>query len=120
MIALMIWQGQAVLSLFTSNADVIAIAYVRICIIFPSYIFSMAYENMSGYLRGFSISLPPSLLTVVGVCGVRLLWVAFILPASPTFATIMAAYPVSLGTTALLIAGALALFRPAAIAQSVR
>ena len=120
MIALMIWQGQAVLSLFTSDADVIAIAYVRICIIFPSYIFSMAYENMSGYLRGFSISLPPSLLTVVGVCGVRLLWVAFIFPASPTFATIMAAYPVSLGTTALLIAGALALFRPAAIAQSSR
>ena len=120
MIALMIWQGQAVLSLFTSDADVIAIAYVRICVIFPSYVFSMAYENMSGYLRGFSISLPPSLLTVVGVCGVRLLWVAFIFPASPTFATIMAAYPVSLGTTALLIAGALALFRPAAIAQSSR
>ena len=120
MIALMIWQGQVLLSLFTSDADVIAIAYMSICVIFPAYIFSMAYENMSGYLRGFSISLPPSLLTVVGVCGVRLFWVAVVFPASPTFATIMAAYPVSLGTTALLIAGALALFRPAAIAQSAR
>ena len=120
MIALMVWQGQAVLSLFSSDAEVIGIAYVRICTIFPAYVFSMAYENMSGYLRGFGISMPPSLLTVLGVCGVRLFWVAAVFPASPTFATIMTAYPVSLGITALLIAGALAFFRPAATAQTQR
>ena len=120
MIALMVWQGQAVLSLFSSDAEVIGIAYVRICTIFPAYVFSMAYENMSGYLRGFGISMPPSLLTVLGVCGVRLFWVAAVFPASPTFATVMTAYPVSLGVTALLIAGALAFFRPAATAQAQR
>ena len=68
----------------------------------------------------FGISMPPSLLTVLGVCGVRLFWVAAVFPASPTFATIMTAYPVSLGITALLIAGALAFFRPAATAQTQR
>ena len=120
MITLMVWQGHAVLSLFSTDAEVIGIAYVRICTIFPAYALSMAYENMSGYLRGFGISMPPSLLTVLGVCGVRLFWVAAVFPASPTFATIMTAYPVSLGITALLIAGALAFFRPAATAQTQR
>ena len=117
LIAFAVWQGRAVLSLFSSDADIVALGYVRICTIFPAYIFSMIYENISGYLRGFSISLSPSLLTVLGVCGVRLVWVVAVFPANPTFATIMTAYPASLGTTALLIAGALALLRPASAAQ---
>ena len=117
LIAFAVWQGRAVLSLFSSDADIVALGYVRICTIFPAYIFSMIYENISGYLRGFSISLSPSLLTVLGVCGVRLAWVVAVFPANPTFATIMTAYPASLGTTALLIAGALALLRPVSAAQ---
>lgn len=118
MIALMVWQGQTVLAFFSDDPNVVSIAYVRICMIFPAYVFSMAYENMSGYLRGFGISLPPSMLTVVGVCGIRAFWVAFIFPASPTFVTIMITYPVSLGATALLIVCALIYFRPARAAQA--
>lgn len=31
----------------------------------------MFYENMSGYLRGFGISLTPALITMICVCGIR-------------------------------------------------
>lgn len=41
--------------------------------IFTAYIFSMLYELMSGYLRGYGISTVPAILTIIGVCGVRLL-----------------------------------------------
>lgn len=117
LIAFIIWQGRAILSPFSPDADTVALGYMRLCIIFPSYIFSIAYENISGYLRGFGISLLPSLLTLLGICGVRVFWVVAIFPASPTFGTIMAAYPVSGGACALLIAGALTLLRPASAAQ---
>ena len=113
MILLVIWQGRTLLSVFSSDAEVINIAYVRVCTIFPAYAFSMVYENMSGYLRGFGISVLPSVLTAVGVCGARFFWVLVVFPASPTFSTVMLAYPVSLGLTALLITGALAYCRPA-------
>ena len=79
------------------------------CTLFPAYVFSMVYENMSGYLRGFGISA----LTAIGVCGTRFFWALVVFPAHPTFATVMLAYPISFGTTALLIAGALAYCRPA-------
>lgn len=113
MILLVVWQGRTLLSVFSSDAEVIDIAYIRVCTIFPAYVFSMVYENMSGYLRGFGISVLPSALTAIGVCGVRFFWVLVVFPANPTFSTVMLAYPVSFGVTALLIAGAVAYCRPA-------
>lgn len=80
--------------------------------VFAAYTFSMLYENMSGYLRGFGISLVPAILTVIGVCGVRLLWIFTAFPANRTFTTIMMAYPLSLSTTALLIFIAVMVLRP--------
>ena len=113
MIVLVVWQGRAILTLFSSDAEVLDIAYVRVCTLFPAYVFSMVYENMSGYLRGFGISALPSALTAIGVCGTRFFWALVVFPAHPTFATVMLAYPVSFSTTALLMAGALAYCRPA-------
>lgn len=113
MIVLVVWQGRTILALFSSDAEVLDIAYVRVCTLFPAYVFSMVYENMSGYLRGFGISALPSALTAIGVCGTRFFWALVVFPAHPTFATVMLAYPVSFSTTALLIAGALACCRPA-------
>lgn len=63
----------------------------------------MLYENMSGYLRGFGLSLVPAILTVFGVCVVRLVWIYTVFPAHRTFTTIMLVYPLSLATTAVLI-----------------
>lgn len=51
-------------------------------------------------------------LTVIGVCGVRLLWIATVFPKSKTFKTIMMAYPLSLSFTAVLIFILLIMFRP--------
>lgn len=113
MIVLVVWQGRTILTLFSSDAEVLDIAYVRVCTLFPAYVFSMVYENMSGYLRGFGISALPSALTAIGVCGARFFWALVVFPAHPTFATVMLAYPVSFSTTALLMAGALAYCRPA-------
>ena len=113
MIALVVWQGRALLSIFSSEAGVLDVAYIRVCTIFPAYVFSMVYENMSGYLRGFGISMLPSALTALGVCGTRFFWVLAVFPANPTFATVLLAYPVSFGVTAALITGALTYCRPA-------
>lgn len=111
-IALILVSGHALLSIFNSDPDVIAIGYTRLIIIFAAYPFSMLYDVMSGYLRGFGISMAPAILTTLGICGVRIAWIQFVFPTSQTFETIMAAYPLSLSITALLIFIALMVCRP--------
>lgn len=104
--------GKFLLSIFNNDPEVIEIGYTRLVIIFIAYIFSMLYEVMSGYLRGFGFSLVPAILTTIGVCVVRIVWINTVFPANRTFAAIMTAYPVSLATTALLIFIALIIYRP--------
>ena len=104
--------GHTLLSVFDSDTEVIRIGYIRLAVIFFAYIFSMLYEVMSGYMRGFGISLAPAILTTIGVCGVRIAWIKLVFPHSSTFETIMTAYPISLATTALLIFAALIVYRP--------
>lgn len=105
--------GKPLLSVFNNDPEVIETGYIRLVMVMLSHSLSLLYEVMSGYLRGFGISLAPALLTMLGVCGVRLAWVAFIFPQSRTFRTIMTAYPVSLTVTALLIFAALVCCHPA-------
>lgn len=104
--------GKFLLSIFNNDPEVIEIGYTRLVIIFIAYIFSMLYEVMSGYLRGFGFSLVPAILTTIGVCVVRIVWINTVFPPNRTFAAIMTAYPVSLSTTAVLIFIALMIYRP--------
>lgn len=111
-IALVLFAGKYLLAIFNNDPEVISIGYTRLLIVFSAYTFSMLYEVMSGYLRGFDISLVPAILTTIGVCGVRIGWIHFVFPQNRTFQTILAAYPISLAATALMIFAALLCYRP--------
>ena len=111
-IMLVLCSGHFLLSLFNQDPEMISIGYTRLMVVFTAYFFSMLYEVMSGYLRGFGISLVPALLTMLGVCGVRILWVATAFPQHRSFQTILLAYPLSLATTAVLIFIALLVYHP--------
>lgn len=112
-IFIVLFFGKNLLAIFNSDPAVIEIGYTRLLLIFSAYTFTMLYENFSDYLRGFGISVVPAVLTIIGVCGVRLLWIFTAFPRSQTFRTIMMAYPISLSTTALLMFLALMWYRPA-------
>ena len=112
-IGIVLLTGRFLLSIFNSDPEVIEICYTRLIILFSAYVFSMLYEVLSGYMRGFGISLVPAILTTIGVCGIRIFWINFVFPQNPTFTTIMTVYPISLSSTALLIGIALICYRPA-------
>ena len=111
-IILVLLSGKVLLSIVNDDPQVISIGYTRLLMVFSAYIFSMLYENLSGYLRGFGISLVPAILTIIGVCGVRIFWIFAVFPQHKTFTTIMMAYPISLATTAVLIFIATMFYRP--------
>ncbi len=98
--------------IFNDDPDVIETGYIRLMVIFSAYIFMLSYETMSGYLRGFGISLIPSILTMIGICVTRVTWIMTIFKTHPSLGYAMAAYPVSLSTTTVLILIALLVLRP--------
>lgn len=104
--------GKYLIALFNNDPEVIRLGMVRLKFIFMSYIFSTIYECMSGYMRGFGISLTPALLTIFGVCGTRIIWIYTVFPMSQTFETIMQVYPISLAINMVLIFCALIITRP--------
>ena len=112
-IGLVLFFGKRMLSVFNPDPQVIEVGYVRLLLIFSAYYFSLTYESLSGYLRGFGISVIPAVLTMIGVCGVRITWIYAVFPRYRTFANIMLVYPLSLATTAVLLLAATLVLRPA-------
>ena len=89
--------GHPLLSIFNTDPDVIAAGQIRLGYMFAAYLFSFTQESLSGYLRGFGVSFIPAACAVIGICGVRLTWIFTVFRQTPSFATVMQVYPVSLG-----------------------
>lgn len=111
-VAIALASGKYLIALFNNDPEVIRLGMVRLKFIFMSYIFSTIYDCMSGYMRGFGISLTPALLTIFGVCGTRIIWIYMVFPMSQTFETIMQVYPISHAINMVLIFCALIITRP--------
>lgn len=83
------------LHLFTSDAVVIGYGVTRVYYIILAEPLNLGIEMISGYLRGFGDSLPPALITIAGICGTRIVYMATVFPAFHTYDCLMAVYPLS-------------------------
>ena len=95
--------GHALLRIFNTDPEVVRIGYIRILILISAELVNVIIEILSGAMRGHGQSLIPAIISLVGICGVRIIWVYTVFPFSRTFATIMAAYPLSWAITALVL-----------------
>ena len=111
-IAVILFFGKNLLWIFNKDPEVIASGYTRLIYMFSAYIFSLISEVMSGYMRGYGLSAFPALISLVGICGTRILWIAKVFRASPTFENIMIVYPISLGLTAFAVCICVLVLRP--------
>ena len=92
------------LAIFNGDPAVIEAGRIRVYYILATHLFTMVVEIVSGYLRGYGMSLPPTVIALVSVCLVRILWVAFVFPIDHSLSTLLTVYPVSVGLNALGIA----------------
>ncbi len=88
--------GKRVLfGIYTRDAAVIAAAALRDDIIAPTYFLCGMMEVMVGMLRGMGSSVTPMVVSVVGVCVLRIAWILLIFPLAPTLNTLYISYPIS-------------------------
>lgn len=118
MVSLLLICGRNMLALFTQDPELIEIGYVRVLFITTAHLFSLFYDVMSGYMRGYGISLSPAIVTMAIICGIRIFWIYVIFEMFHTFTSIMAVYPISLGVNAIAIFILLMIKRPAKKAEA--
>ena len=103
MAAAILLAGRQVLGLFNEDPAVIDAGLIRmryILLFEPGDVFM---EVMSGVMRGFGNSVPPAVLTLICVCGSRILWVNTVFRMHPDFPTLMTIYPISWIVTAVAL-----------------
>ena len=100
--ALLLFLGQYLLQLFTTDPEVIRIGMEIIRIIAPSYVLFIFIEILSSALRGMGNVLVPMIMTCTGVCILRILWIFLAVPHWPGVQSILMSYPISWGLTAVL------------------
>lgn len=98
--------AETILSMFNSDPEVIRLGVIRLWYIVAPEIVNVAMEGISGALRGYGISLTPAVITLICVCGVRVTWIFIVFAKIPTYATLMAVYPVSWFLTAIILIAA--------------
>lgn len=89
--------------IFTTDINVVKIGVYMLRYITPSYIVFVFIEILSGALRGIGDVLFPTLITLGGVCFVRLPWILLVVPRHHELSTILVSYPMSWAATAVLL-----------------
>ena len=92
---IMIAVARPLLELFSDDAQVIEIGLSIVHLIVPTYITYIFIEVLSGALRGAGDSLIPTIMTLTGVCLLRLFWVMVIVPAHHELNVLLLSYPIT-------------------------
>ena len=97
--------GHLLVELFTTDRQVQAISMDLLHFMVPTFITYIAIEILSGTLRGVGDAWMPLVITGIGVCAVRVLWIMFVLPHYHTIIGAAFCYPLtwSLTTVAFVI-----------------
>ena len=99
----MVLFARPILTIFTPDHDVLEIGVSMARFLAPSYITYILIELTSGAIRGAGKSLVPTLITVFGVCGLRLLWLFTMVPAHHTLEMVEASYPITWAVTSIAL-----------------
>lgn len=89
--------SKSLLGIYSDSPAVILAGMERMRIVCSFYFLCGIMDVMVGGLRGLGYSVMPMIVSLVGACGVRLLWVAtiFQLPEFHSVYTVYCSYPVS-------------------------
>ncbi len=84
-----------VIGIFSTDPAVIEIGAARLAMVLPFHIFCSLMDVGGGQLRGMGKSFEPMIITLLGSCGIRLLWVFVFFPKNHTLPYLYWAYPIS-------------------------
>ena len=92
--------GEGLLHFYSSDEAVIAAGLARMKVICTSYFFCGVMDTLASCLRGRGYSVLPMIVSLVGSCLLRLVWIATIFQLFRSTTTLYISYPISWVLTA--------------------
>ncbi len=94
---------EPLISIYAPGApDVVAAGSIRSGICAITYFTCGIMDVMVGGLRGLGYSVMPMIVSLLGACGLRLVWIFTVFPLEPTLECLYTSYPVSWVLTSLI------------------
>ena len=93
--------GSVILQLFTNDPAVIEICMGMIQIVAPTYITYICIEILGGAVRGCGDAFIPMVITGVGVCLLRIVWIFVAVPLHHEISTVVLSYPITWAVTSI-------------------
>lgn len=94
--------GGYIYLMFTADAAVIAKGMEILHFLVPAFATYVCIEVLSGALRGTGDCWIPMIMTAVGVCALRVLWILVAVPLKPDVLTVVFSYPLTWSITSIL------------------
>lgn len=86
-----------------ADHDAIKAGVIKLITIGSTYLLCGIMETLSCAIRGMGKSVMPMVISLIGVCGFRMLWVFIILPLNHTFQMLLLSYPISWSIVIILL-----------------
>ena len=93
--ALIVWQQDFFIRVFTTDPDVAHYASIRLSHVLLVQFLASSYEISGAYMRGLGYSMTQTVLTIFGTCVLRLVWVYTVNAHYNNFEILLYIYPIS-------------------------
>ena len=87
--------GKFLLSAYNNEAEVISYGLIRLSIISTMYFLCGLMDVMVGTMRGIGYSILPMIVSLVGACGLRIVWIYTVFVKFRTLDILFISYPVT-------------------------
>ncbi len=87
--------GHRLLGFYSNEAEVIAVGFRRVTIIMSLYFICGLMDSMVGVIRGMGYSIMPMIVSLLGACVFRVIWVYTAFRIVPTLECLYVSYPLS-------------------------
>ena len=94
--------GFYIFEIFTTDEAVLEKGMEILRFLVPAFITYVTIEIYSGALRGIGDSWIPMIITMVGVCALRVIWIMIAVPLQRTITTVVFSYPLTWSVTTVL------------------
>lgn len=94
-----VFLGKQILSIYSSDAEVIQYGMLRLSVICTTYFLCGIMDTMVGAIRGLGYSVVPMIVSLVGACGLRIVWIFTVFQWERSLFMLYISYPISWAIT---------------------
>lgn len=91
--------GRRIMGIYSTDSQVIEYGMLRLSVICTTYLLCGIMDTMVGAIRGLGYSVIPMIVSLVGACGLRIVWIMTVFQWKRSLFTLYISYPISWAIT---------------------